>query len=381
MKVALVGPTYPFRGGIAHYTTMLYHELAVRGHQVTLYSFKRQYPRWLFPGQTDRDPSVSKFDAPCEYTLDALNPFTWWATAHAIRTLRPAVLILQWWVSFFAPIWNLLAWLARRAEIKVVFICHNVLPHEQQPWDAWLARWALRQANGFIVQSQEEKARLLALLPERPVKIVSHPIYDMFAEQVIPQDMARQRLGLPQHAAVLLFFGFVREYKGLRYLLDAMPAIRSELPNVRLLVVGEFWRDKQSYLDQIVRLGVEQSVVVADRYVPNEQVPLYFSAADVVVLPYTNVTQSGVVQLAFGSGVPVITTRIGGLPEAVKDGKTGLLVEPANSQVLAQAIVRCFQTPELLNQLRDNVHAQANGEGWQRLSETIEQFIVGQAHE
>jgi len=373
VKVVLVGPTYPFRGGIAHYTTMLYHELAVRGHQVTLYSFKRQYPRWLFPGQTDRDPSVSKLDAPCEYTLDSLNPFTWWATARAIRRSSPAVLILQWWVSFFAPIWNLLAWLARRAEIKVVFICHNVLPHEQQSWDAWLARWALRQANGFIVQSQEEKARLLTLLPGRPVEIVLHPIYDMFAQQAIPQDMARQRLGLPQHAAVLLFFGFVREYKGLRVLLEAMPAVRARLPDIRLLIAGEFWQDKQTYLDQIKRLGIGQNVVVVDSYISNEEVPVYFSAADVLVLPYTQVTQSGVVQLAFGFGLPVITTQTGGLSEIVTDCRTGLLVPPQDTEALEHAICRFF-VEGLGMQLGAGIRAQRQNFGWARLATAIERF-------
>ncbi len=360
---------------------MLYRALVAREHQVSLYSFKCQYPRWLFPGRTDRDPSALRLDAECEYTLDSLNPLTWWATAQAIRARRPDVLILQWWVPFFAPMWAVLARVARRVGIRVLFICHNVLPHEQRPWDVWLTRETLGLGDGFIVQSQDEKMRLLSLLPGRRVKVSPHPIYDMFADRAIAQDEARRQLRLPQNSPVLLFFGFVREYKGLRYLLEAMPAIRTEFADVRLLVVGEFWQDKQTYLDQIERLDIARNVVVVDRYVPNEEVPVYFAAADVAVLPYTDVTQSGVVQLAFGSGVPVITTRIGGLPEAVEDGKTGLLVEPANSQVLAQAIERCFQTPELLNQLRDNVHAQANGESWRRLSETIEHFIVGQARE
>jgi glycosyltransferase involved in cell wall biosynthesis len=379
LKLALVGPIYPYRGGIAHHTAMLYRALVAREHQVLLYSFKRQYPRWLFPGRTDRDLSALKLDAECEYTLDSLNPLTWWATARAIRTQRPDVLILQWWVPFFAPIWMVLARVARKGGIKVLFICHNVLPHEQRPWDVWLTRKTLSQGNGFVVHSQEEKARLLALLPGRRVEATPLPVFDMVADQAVARDEARWWLGLPLEAPVLLFFGFVREYKGLRYLLEAMPAVLSELAGVRLLVVGEFWQDKQSYLEQIERLGIGQSVTIVDRYVSNEEIPVYFSAADVAVLPYTHVTQSAVAQLAFGFGVPVITTRVGGLPETVTDGQTGLLVEPADSLSLAQAVVQCVQTPGLLQQLRHNVRCQASSEGWGRLSEAIE-CLAGVEH-
>ncbi len=343
MNLALVGPIYPYRGGIAHYTTMLYRELVGQGHRVFLCSFKRQYPHWLFPGRTDRDPSVREPGIKGEYRLDSLNPLTWWATARAIRVRQPDTLILQWWTPFFALAWMTLARVARRAGIRVIFICHNVFPHERRPWDTWLVRWTLRLGDKFIVQSQDEKAQLLALLPGCPVEVVSMPIFDMFTDQAVSQEEARRRLGLSEDAPVLLFFGFVREYKGLRHLLDAMPAIRAELTGVRLLIVGEFWQDKQPYLDQIRRLGIEDDVITVDQYVPDEKVPVYFGAADVVVLPYTHVTQSAVVQLAFGFGVPVITTRVGGLVEAVTPGKNGTLVEPGDVGALAKAVVSHFE--------------------------------------
>ena len=370
MKVALVGPVFPYRGGIAHHTAMLYRALVAREHQVSLYSFKRQYPRWLFPGRTDRDPSALKLDAECEYTLDSLNPLTWWATAQAIRARWPDVLILQWWVPFFAPMWMLLARVVRRVGIKVLFICHNVLPHEQRPWDVWLTRVTLSQGDGFVVHSQEERIQLLGLLPGRRVEVVLHPIYDMFAGQAIPRDEARRRLVLPHSAPVLLFFGFVREYKGLRYLLEAMPAIRTEFADVRLLVVGEFWQDKPSYLDRIAHLGIEQNVVVVDRYVPNEEMPLYFSATDVVVAPYTHVTQSGVVQLAYGFGVPVITTLVGGLPEVVVEGETGLLVKPGDPALLADAVCRYFRN-DLGREMRIRVKAASHRPTWDALVRAI----------
>jgi glycosyltransferase involved in cell wall biosynthesis len=375
VRFALLGPVYPYRGGIAHYTTLLYQALCARGHEVGLYSFKRQYPRWLFPGRTDREPGDLRLEIECEYTLDSLNPFTWWSTACAIRAQQPDMLILQWWVPFFAPVWNLLARVVRRGGIKVTFICHNVLPHEQHPWDVWLARWTLGLGDGFVVQSQDERARLLALWPGRLVEVVPTPIFDMFATRAVSRDEARRQLGMPQGAPVLLFFGFVREYKGLRYLLDAMPAIRAALSDVRLLIVGEFWQDKQPYLDQIERLGIERNVVVVDRYVPNEEVSVYFSAADVVVLPYVHVTQSAVVQLAFGLGVPVITTRVGGLPDVVCDGETGLLVPPGDPGALAEAVKRYFYEG-WRSRMTEAVHQTRAQFGWDRLVTLIEGWAV-----
>ncbi len=375
MKMALVGPVYPYRGGIAHYTAMLYRELVAQGHHVSLFSFKRQYPRWLFPGRSDRDPSRLKLEATCSYTLDSLNPLTWLATARAIRAQRPDVLVLQWWVPFFAPMWLTLTWCVHRAGIKVIFICHNVLPHEQYPWDAWLARWTLRQGDGFIVQSQDEKAQLLTLVPGRPLEVVSHPVHDMFAAQAIPRARAREQLGLPAGAPVLLFFGFVREYKGLHYLLEAMPAIRAQLPDVHLLIAGEFWQDKQAYLDQIARLGLEPNITVIDRYIPNEEVAVYFSAADVVVLPYVHVTQSSIVQLAFGFGVPVITTRVGGLPEVVREGETGLVVPSNDPEAMAEAICHYFRD-NLQSVMKSYIFSMYYQFAWEHLVRALEQLIA-----
>jgi len=286
--------------------------LIEQGHKVSLYSFKRQYPRWLFPGRTDRDPSALILHADGDRRVDTLNPVTWWAAARAIRSQQPDAVILQWWVPYFAPLWVLLARVARRAGIRVVFICHNVFPHEQRSWDVWLVRWALRKGDAFIVQSSDEREQLLKLLPGRRAEVVPMPLFDMFASQSMPQAEARRKLAVPEGVPILLFFGFVREYKGLRHLLDALSIVRTELTDIRLLVVGEFWRDAQSYLDQIARLGIKEHVIIVDRYVPNEEIPVYFGAADVVVLPYTEVTQSAVVQLAFGFGLPVITSCVGG---------------------------------------------------------------------
>lgn len=347
MRLALVGPVYPFRGGIAHYTTVLYRELLKAGHEVLLISFRRQYPRWLFPGKSDRDPSAQAMTvAEARYLIDPFNPFSWLKTVREIRSYRPQGLILQWWLGFWAPVWLTLGTLVRlRRRTQLTIICHNVLPHEQHVWDRLIARSVLRLADQTVVQSTSEKDTLLALVPHSRVTVIPHPLYDMFAQDELSQGAARERLGIAPAGPVLLFFGLVREYKGLRYLIDALPAVRAAFPDVRLLVVGEFWQDKRPYEKLIGALDLSGSIVLVDRYVPNEEVPSYFRAADLVTLPYTAATQSGVLQLALGFGLPVVATRVGGLAEAVVEGEDVVLVEPRDAAALSNAILAFLVRP------------------------------------
>lgn len=344
MKVALVGPVYPYRGGIAHYTTMLYRALQEQGHDVLMVSFKRQYPRWLYPGRSDKDPSKKPLiveDA--KYWIDSLNPITWLTTFWRILRYRPDVLVLQWWTTFWSPVWFTLGILnhlfLRR---PLVFICHNVLPHEVRRWDPWLARMVLRWGTRFIVQSDEERNRLLFLLPKAQATVVSLPVFDMFVRDRVPKEEARRRLGLPLNVPVLLFFGIVREYKGLKEILAAIPEVRARLGKVVLLVIGEFWEDKQPYLEMIERLGIDDSVIIQDRYIPNEEVPLYFSAVDLLLAPYQCKTGSGVVRMAQGFRLPFITTSTEGV--YTEDDRIGIPIFPGDARTLAQAIVQYFAT-------------------------------------
>jgi glycosyltransferase involved in cell wall biosynthesis len=269
-----------------------------------------------------------------------LNPLTWLTAFWRIRRYRPDIIILQWWTTFWAPVWFALGVLNRLfLRRPLVIVCHNVLPHEMRWWDLWLARVALRWGTQFVVQSVEEKGRLLALIPEAHVDVIPHPIYDMFADQRIPKAEARQRLSLPPNAHVLLFFGIVREYKGLQDILVALPQIRERLGEVILVVAGEFWGDKRPYLEMIERVGIGDSVVVEDRYIPNEEVALYFSAADLVLAPYRRVTGSGAAQMARGFGVPVVTTSVGERQEIIIAGETGMLVPPGDSEALGRAVI------------------------------------------
>ncbi|MCX7681405.1 MAG: glycosyltransferase [Anaerolineae bacterium] len=224
-----------------------------------------------------------------------------------MRRYQPDVLVLQWWTSFWAPVWFVLGLLNRIFLQKpLVYICHNVLPHEMRWWDPWLARMALQWGTRFIVQSEEEQKRLAALVIGAQVDIIPHPVYEMFADQKIPKDEARRQLGLPSDALILLFFGMIREYKGLKDLIAAMPEIQMHLGKVILLVAGEFWEDKRPYLELIERLGIGDSVIIEDRYIPNEEVGLYFSASDALAIPYKQMTGSGVVGIAQCYGLPII---------------------------------------------------------------------------
>ncbi|MFX1411391.1 MAG: glycosyltransferase [Promethearchaeota archaeon] len=346
VRSVLIGPVYPYRGGIAHYTTMLYRALRERGHEVLLVSFKRQYPQWLFPGPSDKDPSqkpLSVDDA--RYWIDSLNPITWLATFWRIYRYQPDVVVLQWWINFWAPVWFVIGGLLRLFLWRpLVILCHNVLPHEARWWDSWLARLVLCLGTRFIVQSPEEENQLRALVPDAQVVVVPHPVYDMFADERVTKEEARAALGLPVGMPVLLFFGIVREYKGLQDVLAALPKVQTQLGRVILVVAGEFWDEKGPYLEMVEQLGIGDSVIIEDRYIPNEAVALYFSAADVLVAPYRRVTGSGAIQMAWGLEVPVITTTVcEGLPEAIASGQAGCVVPPGDSRALAKAISSFFQ--------------------------------------
>lgn len=373
MKVVLVGPVYPYRGGIAHYTTMLYRAFKKRGHDVLMISFKRQYPQWLYPGRSDKDPSKQPLviENAAKYWIDSLNPFTWLTTFWHIWRYQPDVIVLQWWTTFWAPVWLTIGVLNRLWLRKPLFyICHNVLPHETRRWDRLLTKVVLHWGSYFIVQSPREKHRLLSLLPYAQVTVIPHPVYDMFAYQKITKEEARKRLGLPTDVPILLFFGIVREYKGLRDLLAAIPEIRERLGRVMLLIAGEFWDDKQHYLEIIDRLGIRDSVVIEDRYIPNEEIGLYFSAADALIVPYRQLTGSGVVQMARGFGTPIILASTFGFRESEPTRHQMSIESPS---LLANQVVRFFAEGYKSNAPKDLETA-----SWDRLVDVIAGPVQGE---
>lgn len=370
MRVALVGPVYPYRGGIAHYTTLL--ALHLGDHLVHVISFRRQYPRWLFPGRSDRDTSQRPLTIDgVQYEIDPLDPLSWWRTAKMLREIQPDILVLQWWVSYWAPCLASIMLLYRRwvPDTPILFLCHNVLPHETHWWDRLLAKMVLPLATHYLVHSTQDRARLLDLVPGARVEVAQFPTYgELIAGQCTKRE-ARWGLGLDPEAPVLLFFGFVRPYKGLEYLVQALERVRRQI-DAHLLVVGEFWESKERYLRLIGELALEPHVSIVDRYVPNEDLALYLAAADVVVLPYVETSQSAAARLALDAGVPVIASDVGGLGELIADGTNGLLVRPCDVQSLAEAIVRFFA--EGLGQRLQVDARQQDGGGWREIVAMLE---------
>jgi glycosyltransferase involved in cell wall biosynthesis len=373
MKCALIGPTYPFRGGISHYTTLLCQNLRQR-HEVDFYTFTRQYPSFLFPGQTDRDPSNKPLCCDATPLIDPVNPLSWVKAAGRVSRREPDILIMQWWVPYWAPAFATIAFLVRRSTgIRILFICHNVLPHERRRVDRLLAGLTLGNGHSFMVHSYRDEMQLRAMLPGARITRTELPACDFFNRCGLSQDSAKKQLNL-SGKKVLLFFGFVRPYKGVEYAISAMPQILEEV-DAHLLVVGEFWSPESDFRALINRLAVSSAVTIVNRYVPNEEVAPYFAAADLVVLPYLDATQSAVIPIAYGFERPVLTTAVGGLGEAVKDGRTGFLVPPGDSEALAQMVVRFFRE-ELGQQLAANIRAEHQRLSWEETVRLIESLVV-----
>ena len=373
--VAVIGLTYPFRGGIAHYSSLFVRSLREK-HHVSFITLRRQYPKFLFPGVSQFDYSDRILTEDNEPLIDSMNPFTWVKTARLLNRRNPDLIIFQWWHPFFSFAFGTIVRLLKKPlRQKVCFLCHNVLPHEPNPLQEFLARYSFIPSRFFIVHSSQDLNDLLRLHPNAIAKQGFHPTYSEFASFASSnRDEARKKLDLSKSRNVLLFFGLIREYKGLKYLIEAM-ALLPERLDCYLIIAGEFYADKRSYLDQIERTGLAHRIRTVDRYIANEDVADYFLATNVVVLPYISATQSGIVQIAFGLGTPVITTDVGGLPEAVDDGKTGYIVPPANSEQLAAAITRFFDE-DAESRFRATIDGQIDRFGWGREIDLIEEFLI-----
>jgi len=348
--------------------TMLAATLS-RDHSVHFVSFSRQYPGWLFPGQTDLDPSKQKLKVDnVEYLLDSLNPLTWTNTGKAIVAESPDLFLLSWWTVYWTLPFRAVLAKIRKAGIYTTIICHNLVDHESARWKKAATRAFLSQGDRLVTHSASETYRLRELLGHHVrAETAFLPTFAPLSMSRPSRDAARKELSLEGY--VLLFFGFVRPYKGLQTLLDALPRVRKHRP-VTLLVVGEFWKGKDEYLSQIRRLGIQDCVRVIDRYIPNEELGTYFVSADLVVQPYLAATGSGICQLAYGFDKPVIATTVGSLAEVVQDRVNGRLVPPGDPEYLSQAIVESLE-PQTLQSLTHHAKFTKDRFSWEQLAKII----------
>jgi glycosyltransferase involved in cell wall biosynthesis len=327
-RLAIIGPLPPFRSGVAQHTMMLAGALAPTC-ELQLISFSRQYPAWLFPGESDRGGAAALMEhMECQYLLDSLNPLTWRRTIEVVADHRPDTVIIPWWTIFWAPCFFYLAGSLAQHGIPVFFLCHNVLDHEASGWKRALTRSVLRRGAGFLVQSESEQRRLQELVPGARSVVHPHPVFRQF-----PLPSAE----LPRRAALeLLFFGIVRPYKGLDVLLRAVALLPDR--DVVLTVAGEFWGRLDATRDLIDELGLAGRVELVPRYLSESEAAALFTRADAIVMPYLSATGSGVLGLAYHYGKPVIASRIAGLEELVIDGRTGLLASPGSAEGLAEVL-------------------------------------------
>jgi glycosyltransferase involved in cell wall biosynthesis len=377
MKIIIVSTAYPLRGGIAHYNALMAAHLRAR-HTVETITFKRQYPKIFFPGKTQEETGQINLAGVelAPQLVDSINPFNWIRVAREIRRRQPDLLIFKYWLPFFGPCFGTIAKLAKRGtRTKALFICDNIIPHERRLGDVAFTKFAFKQADYFIVQSNAVEKELQKHFPGVSYRKAPHPVYEIFGAPV-EKDAARKRLGIFAKN-VILYFGYVRAYKGVMVLLEAMQRIRalsSEIGEVLLLVVGEFYDEEEKYRRRVRDVDLTSSVRCVAEYVPNEEVALYFCAADVVVLPYLSATQSGIAQIAYNFDKPLIATSVGGLAEVVLNEKTGFIVPPNDARALAEAIRR-FYREEREEEFSANVKIEKRKYSWEYLVQSIEEMV------
>lgn len=367
MKFSIIGPFYPLRGGIAHFSAGIATALKTSGHQVQKISFKKLYPSFLYPGKSTQDPSSESIDPQIKFILDPLQPWSWKSCINQVGKFKPDLVLIQWWTTFWSIPFGLIIRSLESADIKSIFLVHNVLPHEVHFWDRALVKYALRKASAFVTLSTNEKIKLLELLPGSKISVCHHPIYTQFINENITKEEARESLGIPRDRPVILFFGIVRKYKGLDTLLNALSILKGYNPPPLLLIAGEFWEPKHRYKKIIQEMEIEDRVLIFDRYIPNDEVALYFSAADMLVAAYSAGTQSGVIKSAISFGLPIIISEnlAEGMDQVYADRT--FVVPPGNQDTLAEAIRSCLILIGTFSQININPDI-----GWLNLVKELE---------
>lgn len=344
-KIVIIGPAHPLRGGLAAFNERLARELIAQGNDVQLHTFSFQYPDFMFPGKTQYSTGPAPEGLHIQRSVHSLNPFNWRKTGKAIAQQKPDIVIVAFWLPLMAPsLGSIARFIGKNDHTKIIGLVHNLFPHEKRPGDAALTRYFVRQCHAFITLSKEVEADIKTLT-NKPVVVSPHPVYDSFGDAV-DKAAARQHLQWDAHQKYLLFFGFIRHYKGLDLLLQALADERIKaIPDLQLAVAGEFYEDEKKYIDLIAQLGLQSRVRLYSDFIPNDEVKYFFSAADLVIQPYRTATQSGISQMAYHFEKPMLVTDVGGLPEIVPDGKAGYVAAPEPTAI-ADGILRFLAEQE-----------------------------------
>jgi len=375
-KIVIIGPAYPLRGGLATFDQRLAKQFNDEGHDCIIYSFSLQYPSFLFPGTTQYSSDPAPEDLKIVTTINSINPLNWIKVGNELKKFRPDIIVVRYWLPFMGPaLGTILRKAKKNRHTKIIAITDNILPHEKRAGDVPFTRYFLKSCDAFITMSEKVMLDLQKFEKSKPARQVLHPLYDNFGSPVDRQE-ARRQLGIPVDSFIILFFGFIRKYKGVDLLLEAMAMLKSvdgrrsadgRLP-IRLVIAGEFYEDDKPYMEQIEKLGLKDDLILKTNFIPDNDVKYYFSAADLVIQPYRNATQSGVTPLSYHFEKPMIVTNVGSLPDLVPHEKVGLVSEPDGAS-LAAAIERYIELGE--NYFLPHLRSEKQKYSWTALTETV----------
>jgi glycosyltransferase involved in cell wall biosynthesis len=375
-KIILIGPSYPYRGGNALFVTHTYESL--KNHfDIKIYNYKLLYPSILFPGTTQFDESEGQvFDIPNERVVNSINPFNWFKVAGMLTREKADLVVFDWWHPFFGFCHGVISFLiSKKYNNKILFITENVVSHEANAIDKFLTKIGLMFASIFLALSGIVEKEVQQYSKGKKVYRSELPVYDCYKQSTdIDIKKLKTEFGFEEDSLVLLFFGYVRKYKGLDILIEAFPKILSQNPNAKLLIVGEFYDDPKQYFDLIKKFNIEPNVGVINQFVPNEEVAKYYQVSDLVILPYRSATQSGILNVAYGFYKPVIVTDVGGLAEFVDEGKTGFVVKPNSPDEIAKGVNKFIEKKDKVD-FTNQIQERNTKNSFNQLPEVIEKII------
>ena len=344
-SVIIIGPGHPLRGGLATFNQRLAKEFIESGHECSICSFSLQYPRLFFPGKSQYTDEPAPEGLVIRSLINSINPLNWISVGNKLKNEKPDIIVVRFWIPFMGPaLGTILRQVKKNKHTKIICIADNVIPHEHRPGDTTFTSYFLKSCDAFITMSEKVMVDLRLFQKSKPGKIVQHPLYDNFGS-ALSKEVARGNLGLSQDEKIILFFGFIRHYKGLDILLRVMSDERIKKAGIKLMIAGEFYEDKRQYLDLIDQLKIKEQLILRTDFIPDSEVRNYLCAADAVIQPYRNATQSGVTPLAYHFEKPMVVTNVGGLASLVPHEKVGLIAEPT-PQAIADAILRFYQLGE-----------------------------------